>query len=394
VIDQPTVSHAASHRVRRAIAASRRYSLEVYKLGRDIFQRFPKEIIRILVAGSASLICQIVALAALYIYLRALENNTAVLGLASRESLLLFGVIAGLTLILLIAYSLLEYRVSTAILNLCRHYQSIGTGEALALASVLPHWFAGPAAQKVSTRHLRQILATDVYHRTRMTRVLLLALIPTARLVLCAGALLYINPQFSLVILFAVGIPVAGLYSVGRKVADTITIRESSSPAVFLQQRDLLERSWAQGAPLTTVDIDWETTLGLADSRYRQYFRRLRAKAFGTLLINTANTVGIMVLVSALGFWLINAQQGNWSLWLTYLVALRYFLSSVRSIAQSVISSTRFLRQTQRFTAFMAAATQAVHSGNPAAVPCPVSIAKAYQGDSKSVVDDDDDDDD
>jgi len=345
------------------------------------------------VAGAASLACQGFALAALYVYLRALENNASLLGLAARESPLLFALVAGVTLVLLIGFSLLEYRSSTEILSLSRQYQNLGTGEVMALSSKLPHWFAGVGERSISVRHLRQILSIDVHHRSRMARVLMLAIIPAVRLVLCAVALLYINPEFSLVILFAVGIPVIGLYSVGRKVADTITVREMGSPPVFLKQREMLDHRWERGAPLAAADIEWETTLGQADSRYRQYFRRLRAKAHGTFLINIANTVGIMVLVVALGFWILKAQQGNWSLWLTYLVALRYFLSSLRSTAQSVVSSTRFLRQTQRFTAFVDAATLAVKSVNPHLVSCPDHVAQAFKGGSSATVDDDEDDD-
>ncbi len=384
-----TSSSAVPRAFFRLIAATQRFTLQIYRLGKDIFQRFPADTTRILVAGAASLSCQIFALAALYVYLRALENNAPLLGLSSRESLLLFVIIAGLTLVLLMGYSLLEYRVSTAILSLCRHYQNMGAREAIALSSKLPHWFAESSEQHISVKHLRQILSIDVYHRSRMTRVLLLALIPAARLVLCAVALLYINPEFSLVILIAVGVPVVGLYSVGRNVADTITVRESGSPAVFLKQRELLEQRWAQGTSLAVADIDWETTLGREDSRYRQYFRRLRAKAYGTFLINAANTVGIMVLIVALGFWIFASQPGNWSIWLTYLVALRYFLSSLRSTAQSVVSSTRFLRQTQRFTAFVEAATVAVNSADPTTARCPENIAQAYKGDTTSIVDDD-----
>jgi hypothetical protein len=376
------------------LAAARRFVLQVYRLGRDIIQRFPAEMLRILVAGGASLACQGFALAALYAYLRALENNGSLLGLAARTTPLLFLLVAGATLVLLIGFALLEYYVTTAILSVTRRYQNLGTGEVMALSSRLPHWFSGDGVHTISPRHLRQLIAVDVHHRSRMARILMLAMIPAARLVVCALALLYLNPEFSLVILLAVGIPVAGLYSVGRKVADTITIREMGSPPVFQQQREILDKHWAQGAPLDAADIEWETTLGQPDSRFRLFFRRLHAKAHGAFLINMANTVGIMVLVVALGFWILNARQGNWSLWLTYLVALRYFLSSMRRTAQAVISSTRFLRQTQRYCAFIDAATLAVNSPDPRAVPCPEHVAQAYKGASSGAVSDDDDDDD
>jgi ABC-type multidrug transport system fused ATPase/permease subunit len=376
------------------LATGRRYVLEVYRLGRDIFLQFRADTIRILLASAASLSCQVFALLLLYVYLKALEGNAPVLGLASRTSPALFTIVACATLALLVGYSLLEYRANLAILRVSRHYQSLGTASAIALSSRLPHWFAVGNDPHISARHLRQILSVDVHHRSRMARVLMLAIIPAARLVLCVAALLYLNPQFTALILFAVGVPVLGLYSVGRKVADTITIRETGSAPVFQKQRELLESSWERDTAFAADDLTWETTLGEPDSRYRQYFRRLRAKSYGTFLVNAANTVGIMVLVVALGIWILEEQQGNWSLWLTYLVVLRYFLASLRSTAQTLVKSTRFLRQTQRFTAYIAAAMLAVSAPDPRAVPCPDHVIRAYKGTTEITGDDDDDDDD
>lgn len=378
----------------RTAANIRRLTLQVRALTGDLFRQFPADTIRILAAAAASLACQVVALLGLYAYLKALEQNQALLGYPARESAILFALIASVTLLLLVGFTLLEYRANLAILDVTRRYQDMGTREALSLSSRLPQWFATDNEPHISTRHLRQIVSVDVHHRSRLARVLLLGIIPAVRLILCGFALLYLNPQFSVLILFAVGLPVAGLYSVGRRVADTITTRESGSPPAFLTQRDLLEKSWEEGVPLATGAIDWDSSLGQADSRYRQYFRRLRAKAYGTFLINIANTVGIMVLVLALGAWTLVAGKGNWSLWLTYLIVLRYFLASLRSTAQSIVTATRYLRQSQRFTAFLAAATAAVNSDHPRLVPCPEPIARAYKGDGAAPVGDDELDDD
>ncbi len=81
-------------------------------------------------------------------------------------------------------------------------------------------------------------------------------------------------------------------------------------------------------------------------------------------------------------------QKDSWSLWLTYLIALRYFLSSLRSISQSVIKSARFIRQAQRFKAFVSAADLAVHSPDPHAVPCPDHVLEAYQSNGDPPVSD------
>lgn len=378
----------------RTIATIRRQAAQLLQLARDLFRRFPAETVRILAAAAGSLACQVIALLGLYAYLKALEQNQALLGLPARESPLLFAMMAVATLLLLLGFSLLEYRANLAILTLTRHYQNLGTAEALTLASRLPHWFAPEREPHISTRYLRQMLSVDVHHRSRLARMLLLGIIPAARLFLCGIALLYLNLQFSLLILLAVGLPVAGLYSVGRKVADTITTREAGSPPAFLTQREVLEKSWKEGVPLAADAIDWDMTLGPPDSRYRQYFRRLRAKSYGTFLINSANTVGIMVLVLALGIWTLVIGNGNWSLWLTYLVVLRYFLSSLRSTAQSLVTATRYLRQSQRFTAFLAAASAAAASADPRLAHCPDSIARAFRGDGAALVGDDELDDD
>jgi len=370
------------------------YVLQLHLLARELFRDFAADTTRILVASGASLVCQSVALLALFSYLRALEHGAPLLGLPSRESPLLFTLVGAATALLLVGYAVLEYRANIAILSLCRRFQNRDTAEALALCSALPHWFAESDSTHISSRHLRQILSIDVNHRSRLARLFLLSIIPAARLLLCTLALIYLNPQFSAVIVLAVGIPVLGLYFVGRKVADTVTIRESGTEPVFPRQRHLLQESWQRHTPLEQTHITWETALGEPDSRYRQYFRRLRAKAQGGLLINTANTVGILVLVIALGLWVLWKQQGNWSLWVTYLVVLRYFLASMRSVAQLLVRSTRFLRQAQRFADFVAAARVAVRAPDPAVVPCPEQVAAAFKGKGGKSDNADDEDDD
>lgn len=378
----------------RSLAGIKRQLSQLGQLAVDLFRQFPGDCRGILAAAAGSLGCQAIALVGLYAYLKALEQNQPLLGFPARESVLLFAFIASITLLLLIGFALLEYRANIAILRVTRQYQHRGTQEVLALASQLPQWFAVDNDPHISTRHLRQLVSVDVHHRSRLARVLLLGIIPCARLLLCALALFYLNPQFSVLILFAVGLPVAGLYSVGRRVADTVSTREAGGAPAFLAQRELLVKSWEQGQPLAPGAIDWNSALGQPESRYRQYFRRLFAKTYGTFLINIANTVGITVLVLALGVWTLLAGKGNWSLWLTYLIVLRYFLASLRSTAQSVVTATRFLRQSQRYTAFIAAATAAVQSTDPRAARCPEAIARAYKGSGGVPVGDEEDDDD
>jgi ABC-type multidrug transport system fused ATPase/permease subunit len=382
-------------RFRHAVAGTRRYFFVVYKLGKDIFRLFPGDTIRVLLGSGASLGCQVVALVALFAYLKALENNELLLGFAPRTSLILFVLFAIIMLLLYFGFSFLEYRSNIAILGLCRNYQNLGTQETLSLSSKLPHWFGADDSRQISIMHLRQILSKDIDHRSRMSRVLLRAIVPAVRLVLCAVALLLINLQFSLLILVIVGIPFAGLYSVGRIVADTMTARESGSQPIFPEQRELLLNSWESKAHLLPTNIDWELTLGQPDSRYRLYFKRLEAKVFGQFLINIATSLGIIVLVLSLGFFVLLEEQGNWSLWLTYLIALRYFLASLSKVARSVIQSTRFNRQVRRFTEFVTAATLAVNSKDPNAITCPRHVVDAYKGDTNSAdIDDDLDDED
>ncbi len=370
------------------------YLSQMSRLGLNIFHQFPVDTIKILIASGASLACQAFSLAALYLYLHALENNQAIFGFASRGSLALFAMVAIVTFILLNGYAFLTYRASTATFSLCRQYQNVGAQEAMSLASKLPHWFVADNAQHISVRHLKQLLAVDVHHRSRLARLLLQTIIPTARLIVCTVALLHMNPQFSALVMLVVGIPILRLYSVGQRVADTVTTREVASSSVFKQQQQLLDKSWKFKAPLSQREIDWEVTLGQPDSKYRQYFRRLRAKAYGVFLIDAANALGIMVLVLSLGFLVMSEQKENWSLWLTYLVALRYFLSSISSISQSVVRSTRFMRQAQRFTVFVSAANHAVQSLDSQNIPCPKNICEAFKGNvDPSMTDEEFDDD-
>ena len=233
----------------------------------------------------------------------------------------------------------------------------------------------------------------DVSHRSRMARVLMRAFIPFVRLILSAAVVLYLNPQFSLLIFVVIGIPIAGLYLVGKRIADTITSRETSSQSAYREQSELLSRNWEAKTHIIPDEVSRELALGGADSHQMLYYTRLRAKIFGQLLINAANTLGIMVLVLSLGYWMLQEGQTNWSVWLTYLIALRYFLSSLTRVAQSIIQSARFSRQVRRFTEFVAAGKIAVQNPDPLASPCPQHVVVAYRGNASGVPDDDDFDD-
>jgi ABC-type multidrug transport system fused ATPase/permease subunit len=373
-----------------ALKAIRRYFSVVYRLGADIFGKFPAETLKILAASAASLSCQILALGLLFAYVRALESNQLLYGFTPRTSASLFAIVASVSVFLFIGFALFEYRSNIAILRLCRRYQNLGTQEALSLSSKLPHWFTPGNSVWISTGHLRQILSIDVHHRSRMTRILLRAIIPVIRLVLSAIAVLYINLHFSVLIFLIIGVPIAGLYFVGRKIADTITSKEMTSQNVFRDQMSLLSKSWEDKTHISFEEVNWDMALGGANSRPRLYFRRLRAKVLGKLLINTANTLGIIVLILSLGFWMLQEPQNNWSLWLTYLIALRFFLSSLNRVAQALIQTTRFNRQVRRFMEFLNTATWAVAQPNPLLIPCPDDIVASYRGTESIALDDDD----
>ena len=228
---------------------------------------------------------------------------------------------------------------------------------------------------------------------SRMARVLMRAFIPFVRLILSAAVILYLNPQFSLLIFVVIGIPIAGLYLVGKRIADTISSRETSPQSAYREQSEMLARSWEAKTHIIPDEISRELALGGAESQQMLYYKRIQAKIFGQLLINAANTLGIMVLVLSLGYWMLQEGETNWSVWLTYLIALRYFLSSLTRVAQAIIQSARFSRQLRRFTEFVVAGRVAVQSPDPLASPCPPHVILAYRGNGRGVPDDDEFDD-
>lgn len=378
------------NRLYRAIFASRRYYALVLGLGVDIFKKYPSRTIKIIVSSALSLAFQLLALGLLFRYVGALESNELFYGFTPRTSIGLFALVTVATAIFFFGFAALEYRANLAIIALCRRYQKQGVQEALAISSKLPHWFQDGSSDHISGRHLRQILSVDVSHRSRMARLLMRAFIPFVRLILSAAVVLYLNLQFSLLIFVVIGIPIAGLYLVGKRIADTITSRETGPQSAYREQSELLSRSWEAKTHIVPDEITRELALGGADSQQMLYYKRLRAKIFGQLLINAANTLGIMVLVLSLGYWMLQEGQTNWSVWLTYLIALRYFLSSLTRVAQAIIQSARFSRQVRRFTEFLAAGKVAAHSPDPLAVPCPPHVISAYRGNSNGVPDDDD----
>jgi len=377
----------------RAIFASRRYYALVWGLGADIFEKFPVRTVKILVSSALSLVFQLLALGLLFRYVGALESNELFYGFTPRTSIELFALVTVATAGFFFGFAALEYRANLAILALCRRYQKQGVREALAISSKLPHWFEDGSSDHISGRHLRQILSVDIAHRSRLARVLMRAFIPFVRLILSAAVILYLNPQFSLLIFVVIGIPIAGLYLVGKRIADTISSRETSPQSAYREQSEMLARSWEAKTHIIPDEISRELALGGAESQQMLYYKRIQAKIFGQLLINAANTLGIMVLVLSLGYWMLQEGETNWSVWLTYLIALRYFLSSLTRVAQAIIQSARFSLELRLFTEFVEAGRVAVQSPDPLASPCPPHVILAYRGNGRGVPDDDEFDD-
>lgn len=366
-------------RLLNSTSSARKHMFQLWRILHELFRNFPTDSIRAVVLGVASLGCQVLAFSVVFTYVSALESNRPLLEQDPRNSTVLFAGVALASLILFLGFTLLEYRSRAATLSLCRRYQDQQTRTALSLASQLPHWFAEDSPQHISTQRLRQIFSTDIHQRTRIAWLLMLSLIPIARLLLCTVILFTISWQFSLFILFAVGVPVLGLFGIGKRIADTITSREYSSHSIFEEQRDILERSWQTGKPLSAGEIPQTGTLGEDDSRYQLYFRRMQEKARGSLLINAAKMLGIMMLILLMGWWLLRAPQDNWSLWLTYLITLRYFLNSLGGVSLLAIRASRFSRQSMRFEGFLRAARLALESDQPMTRPCPEDVVRAYQ---------------
>ena len=321
-------------------------------------------------------------------YASILESNEVFMGYTPRSSFPLFLMAATATAVLFFSFALLDFRSNIAILDLCRRYQTVGIQEVLSVSSKLPHWFSGEDSPAISTGHLRQILSGDVTNRSRMMRILLRILIPVARMGVGGAIIFYINPMFTVLIFVVIGVPIAGLYWIVRRIADTVTIAEKTSDNVFRRQLELLSENWEKKTELPVDAVDWEMALGVQNSRARLYYGRMKAKAQARLLINMTNILGLIVLILALGYWVLSGEENNWSLWIGYLVALRYFLSSLQMVIQQIVQSSRFARQVRRFQEFMAAATVAVSSSDPSVVPCPRSVSEAYQG-GAALVDDD-----
>lgn len=391
---QAAAAGAWFRQLRGALGSAAAYGELARGLVVNASRRYPGATARVLAAGVGSLVCQVGALAVLFVYLRALERGTMLLGFAARDSMALFAMAGVATVLLFLGFSLLEYAAHAAILRVCRCYRDEGARRLLALARRLPHWFRPGGPGTISDAHLRQLLGNDLGQRSRMLRVLLRSIVPLGRLLVCAAAIFYVSATFSLMILLVVGLPLAGLYHVSRHIADTATERETERHASFPEQLSWLERRWLdtpRQCPASAGDADEPP---LDDGSAERYFRRMRAKALGQLLLNTANTAGVLMLVILLGFWLSREPDGGWSLWATYLIALRYFFTSLSRVGQAIVQSSRFARQVRRLEDFLAAGERAAASADPRRQPCPAHVVGAFQGRSSSFDDGEEGDDD
>ncbi|MFT7626346.1 MAG: ABC-type multidrug transport system fused ATPase/permease subunit [Myxococcota bacterium] len=304
---------------------------------RDGVMRHRTQIARAIALEGIAIACQLGGLFVLFRYATSLENPGNALarfGVDPRGSMALVAVVGLLVTCLLSAYAWLSYRAMTVALEVRAAHEELCMRRGLVYCSRLP------SAQFPQSTRLRTdgLLSTGAVREARAVARILDLLVRAVRqggsVVIFLVALIYVSPLLSLGVLLISGFGVARLYAVNRAQARMSYAADATLQAAAKERKGLMKSASAEH-PLEADSPALEAAFEAGYSRqYVDRFLELdRAKLRHTLWMELLAGLSIVLIVIASG---VGIVSGSWSLTrlLSYIVLLRYFLSSLRKVGK------------------------------------------------------------
>ncbi|RMH88589.1 MAG: hypothetical protein D6681_14715 [Calditrichaeota bacterium] len=333
-------------------------------LGRDALWRFRKPVLTVVAGNAAGLFCEFAAYKVLFHYARAVEqdNLIEIMGITlwhptSPQALILTAVA---TLVLLGLSGVFIYAAGKTTILLWRMYQEFCTERAYALVSYLPHPACELANQYLSLTALAKLGRRQAHYCGRLVRLAARMLLPVGRMLISGAVLFIINPLFSGIIFLLLCAAQIFLHRNNMAAAQASHRFERHSPEASRQRERFLKAIWLSAAQLTP---DAPLIRGIFSSKpvrkYQDaYFGRFISIEKTRLLLNSLTSVSIVLILIIAGVGAISGAW-SWSIFLAYLVALRYFLRSLMAVGAGVTRGSRFYPQVNEYYRFVRDAQKA-----------------------------------
>ncbi len=303
-----------------------------------------------LLYSGAAILCQIGAFNILFGYANALEHDRSVsafgMELATRSSALLLVAAAIGSFSLLSAYGYVVYHSGLRLIDWRREYEEFCQKRFVLLASQLPHPSMPTASRMLAEGTLERMARSGPRGCGRVLQLLLTMLLPAARLLACVVVMVFVSALFSLIVAALLAVGLLFLHRVNRAAAETSRAYAHHGPRAEATRRRLLERTWRSPAPIADSDRAANEALsgGEVASALDAYFRRYVHAEESALVINGLTAVALLTVALAGGTGVLSGAW-SWSVFLLYLLALRFFMTSLMQVGRGLTRASRFYPQ-------------------------------------------------
>lgn len=340
----------------------KKYQSVIAWILQDSILRFKKKVFLIVISGFLGVALQLQTIALVFYYAKALETGKIInildYNINIRDSKLILIALGIIILISLIIAAWLNYYSRNRLLKLWRIYEEFCAKRVFHILAEkrLRLSFFYQEIIDDDTRLLK-IVRTDSRYCGRVLEIVLSIFTPSVTAVISSGALIYINPLLTVLLILPLTITIFFWYRASRKASNNASLLEQYSSNSSTEYRSLIRWFKQDVYSLPTSYIEnlynhLENSRGFLDA----FEGRLNSLAKSDLASNIFLAITIFIILMVLG-WNIISQQAGWGELIVYVFALRYSLFNLRQVTQKITAINLFYPHIKRYFHFLKTST-------------------------------------
>ena len=330
----------------RAQRRGRRYLKVLSWLLADSFGQLPRQSLRVSLYAGVRLACQAGAVAILYAYAGALEQDQTVgwlsLDFAARGSRALLWMVIASSGGLFLAAAGLDYLSRAEAIHLSGAYEERCARRAMSVRSRLPD-LRVPEANELLVKSRSRQVAMDGRRCGMAVRSLGYVIPAIITGVASVMVVLYLDPLLTLSLGVLAALAFAGQYPANVKAAKLSSKLESAQRMAGQEITSLMAQLGREthGVPPDSRSFSKLYDSGSVGESLAAFSGRLRAVEEGTLVFQAGGTVVVGVAVFVIGNELVSGGS-DWGRLLVYVVALRAVVAGVVKVGRTLTTLSRF----------------------------------------------------
>lgn len=329
----------------------------------DSILRFKKKVFLIVISGFLGVALQLQTIALVFYYAKSLETGKIIsvldYSINIRSSQLILIILGIIILISLILAAWLNYYSRNRLLKLWRIYEEFCAKRVFHILAEkrLRLSFFYQEIIDDDTRLLK-ILRTDSRYCGRVLEIVLSIFTPTVTAIISIGALIYINPLLTVLLILPLTTTIFFWYRASREASNNASLLEQYSSNASTEYRSLIRWFKQDVYSLPTNYIENLYNYLENSRQFLDAFEgRLNSLAKSDLASNIFLAITIFMILMVLG-WNIISQQAGWGELIIYIFALRYSLFNIRQVTQKITAINLFYPHIKRYFHFLSIADQ------------------------------------